>query len=173
MKFNFSIRSVFISLVALLAFLQFSLAANAQLLVQIDSPSLTGLPGSNLSFTGTLTNIGIEELFLNGFDYDFGGAGSFFVGDIGGSVPLSILSGNSFTGSLFTFQIVSGTPDNVYNVGVTLSGGPDDLASNLLGTTNLQVNVRTAIPSAAPEPGTLALMTLALVVVVGVSFRHR
>jgi PEP-CTERM motif len=73
------------------------------------------------------------------------------------NAPLSLLGNEAYTGSLFTVSILSGAMDGAYWGDVQLVGGGDGNATDTLGTAQFSVSLATA---SAPEPGTLALLSL-------------
>jgi hypothetical protein len=154
------------SLAAGLALLLIS-PARAQLSLALDPPLLLSTPGSVLTFSGTLTNTGTGELFLSGDSFTLAGAGlslddtPFLEG-----APLSLPGGQSFAGALFTVSIAQGTPNGSYGGSFTVLGGPAEGDQGELATARFTAQV-------VPEPGTLALAAVGLLLPLTSAFTQR
>lgn len=153
-------RSLVPSLVALISLaltLSVGTAAYAQVSLQIQPSPQSGNPGSLLSYNGTVTNLGTAEVFLNSGVYSLAGTGltlnesPFF-----NNFPLSLTSGQTFTGILFTVQIGTSAAPGLYNGTFTIQGGLTDTTFDNLVTQNFSVGVN----GAAPEPATVSLLLL-------------
>jgi hypothetical protein len=142
--------------------------AQAQLLFTLDNPVQAGLPGQTLTFSGTLTNSGTSEIFLNGDNFSLGGTGltlddTPFVD----GAPFSLAANESFSGSLFTVAIDSSAPFPQSGAGTfSIVGGVDDTAQDILASAPFQIGVT------APEPGALGL-SMAGVAVLGILTARR
>ncbi len=155
------------------------LAANAQLPAlsfTLDTPLLNGLPGSDISVTGTLTNNSGGDLFLNSIQFAFDSPGSAFLTANDSAfyafVP-ALLTGSGqnsvYNGPLFSIHIADNAPllspsDPAFTGSVSIVGGANDTASILLNTQNFQARtVATPAPSAllslliGAVPGLIAL----------------
>lgn len=137
------------------------LAASAQagVFIAFQNADQTGGAGDLLSFTGTITNQGTEEVYLNGFNLNL--AGNDFTTDglsnFLDNVPLSLAGGASTSSiALFTVAIASPltNPTGVFLGTWSLAGGIDGEAQELLGSANFSVTT-------VPEPSTLATLLLA------------
>ena len=134
------------------------LQARAAIVFDLNPPAQTGSPGDTLVFNATLTNTGPSTVYLNGDAFDAPCAG-FSVDDSPyvNSFPVSLASGQSFTGDLFKVNIGPGVAGGVYTGSFTLIGGADGNAQDNLGTDYFDVTVAVN-PSLTPEPGTVALL---------------
>lgn len=150
------------------------LTARADLLLTLDAPAQSALPGSLPSFTGTLTNTGPDIVFLNGIGFNyFGAADGILTGDdtpfFDPGFPSSLDAGGVFSGAIFGVGISSAAPPGDFFGSVTIQGGPTANDTTDLATQNFQITVT----SAAPEPGTLALVVPLLGAVALVRRRSR
>ena len=139
--------------------------------ITLDSPTLSGLPGDTLTFTGTLQNLDSAIVDLNECQVNLSGQ---FVTDCVASFlifapytldPLA----TSFDFPMFTISVnlpytdLAGPQSGSFDVlgGVEGVGGYDSTTQNLLGTADCSVNV-------VPEPGgtasLLGLVGLALLI---------
>ena len=148
----------------LLAALLFSaLPASATLAFTLTPAVQTGQPGSSITFSGTLQNNGLADLFLNDLTIAFTPpAGTYLTEDHNfffANVPGVLLSGESYIGPIFQLLVAPGTPPGTYMAVVTLQGGSDPFALDPLAISGLTVLV-------APEPGTLAFMLTGLSVLI-------
>lgn len=162
-------RPLFLTLLIPCALVMTGTPARAQLNLQIISNTLSGLPGDTLSYTGTLINSGTTELFLNSDLFNLTGTGltlddSPFLTNF----PLSILGGETFTGSLFTVNI-GATPPGLYNGTFTILGGTTDTDQNPLVTGNFAVTVN----ATAPEPASGFLILGSVLPATGLWYRRR
>ena len=120
--------------------------------LSLDPSTQTGWGGQTLLFSGTITNAGVDQLFLNGADlsapFPLSGDASPFLAS-----PLSLNGGTfEFALPLFTVAIPPGTPDGLLGPGtLSITGGADGGAQDNLGSADFSVNV------VAPEPGSMLL----------------
>lgn len=125
------------------------ITSNAGVLtLTLDSPVLTGMPNSLVTFTGTLDNTSGQEVFLNGADSNLGYSElepdfTLFFAD----APLSLPDGTSYSGPLLSVGISGIAIPGNYFASFDIQGGGDENASDLLVSGNVEVNV-----SAVPEP---------------------
>ena len=134
------------------------------LVITLNSPTLSGLPGDTLTFTGTIQNLDSAIVDLNKCQLNLSGQ---FVADC----VLSFLTfapytldplATSFDFAMFTISVnlpytdLPGLQSGSFDVlgGVEGVGGYDSTTQNLLGTADFSVNV-------VPEPGTASLLGLA------------
>jgi hypothetical protein len=140
----------------------FTAAANAdELLVALDVNPLTGFPGDTLAFTGTLTNNTADTLFINADSFTFDIVGALDDPPFLNNAPISLDPGETSSDfEMFDVNIpVSQAPGAYYGV-LTVLGGTDDTALNVLGSTDFEVDV-------TPEPASYLLVGGAIVLVLG------
>ncbi|MES2461745.1 MAG: PEP-CTERM sorting domain-containing protein [Armatimonadota bacterium] len=163
-------RTAGISIVAVCALLV-PTRASAQLQFTLDFSSLLGQPGSTLTYSGTLTNTGSTELFLNNNSYSL--AGNFLTVDESpffDNFPVSLLGGETASGNLFTVLIGANETTGPHTGSFSILGGATEPSQTTLATQTFTVNV--GRPSAAPEPGSLALL-LPVLGTAGMALRRR
>jgi hypothetical protein len=164
-----STRSFLLPLIAVLLLLLIGGNARAQgnLLFTLDSVIQNGTPGSEVYFTGTLTNTGTNPLYLNGIQFDFDSlAAPYLTGDANvffNNTPVSLAAtgttGDSYAGQIFGINVDPTTPSGTYTGSVTLTGGADGNATDILGTQNFEVVVSSA---GVPEASSLFSASLML-----------
>lgn len=156
------------AIAVLIAMFALGTPARAQISFSLLTPSLAGNTGDILHYSGTLTNLGTAEVFLNGDDFNLAGNGltvndnPFFT-----NFPLSLGAGQAFTAEMFTVTIGSTTPRGFYLGTFTIQGGPTDTDFNTLATQTFGVSV------GAPEPGAGFLMLVGGAVCLGVVLHRR
>jgi hypothetical protein len=142
-------------------------------LITLDSDTLTALPGQTVTFSGSIFNEDSSTVDLNGIDVTLNGMlfqidlTPFFFGPptVGASNP-------PFDTDTGDFQLFSVTVDDPYDAAygvesgsVTILGGVevgnvyDPTQQNPLGSTKFNVDVDVVV---TPEPSTLALMLTAV-----------
>lgn len=151
---------------AMLSLVTAPLAVRAQLLIELDSAVQSAEAGGQATFTGTLTNTGTTELFLNSIGFSFeGSASNYLSGDdtpFFSSVPASLPSnGGVYVGTIYNINIAQGTPNGDYFGFITLTGGADATASMDLGSARFRV-------TAVPAPSGFAVFVFG--VVPGIAF---
>jgi len=149
-------------------------AARAQLSLTFTQASLSGTPGSTLTFSATLLNKGVTETFLNGDTFTLTGTGltlddtKFFA-----NAPLSLLGGASFTGPIFDVVLAPAAVPNNYAGTFSVLGGANSTATQTLATGNFQVNVVRPQQAAIPEPGVGTLLAAGVLPALGIVVRGR
>jgi hypothetical protein len=161
-------------LAALILALGLSQAAfGTTLFVTLDSTTLSGTPGSTVTFSGSLTNTTNVEQFL--VSADFSGLGPGFTVDTApflNNSPLSLLA-NQTTASfdMFTVMIPIGANPGPFVGTFTILGGPNDGDQTILNTgTEVTVNVITDTPE--PASAMLSLVGLAAIGIAGLRTRR-
>ena len=145
-------------------------ACNADVIaVSLDPPLLSGVPGTSLTFSGTLLNSTGATLFLNSVELNLSGGflptdedtTPFFV-----NAPL-FLGGNASTLSidLFTISIPNYVVQGPYSGTFDLLGGADENAQDTIGEENFTVQVANV-----PEPD-FALPVLVALSAILIAFR--
>lgn len=128
----------------------------------LDSPIQTGTPGGTVTFSGTLFNDDIVDVFLNGasstlpyseLSVDFT--------DFFSLVPASLSAGESYDGPIFAVDITDDATPGDYFGSFTIQGGLDENAVNNLATENFQISLP---GESAPEPASEQLFGLSLLV---------
>ena len=127
------------------------LGARAQLTFTFTPATQVGSPGTPLTFSGTFTNSGSSELFLNGYNTSPLSSNltlddtKFF-----NNVPLSLLGGQSFSGELFDINVSPTVMPGDYVTAFTVIGGLDGSVQNDLATQSFTVRVPApAVPEAS------------------------
>lgn len=133
----------------------------------LSDPTLSGVPGSTLDFTATIsapsTNTG--TIYLNGDSFNLNSPltlddyGFYFI------FPASFDPGTSDTDVLFSINIPADAAITSYIGSFTILGGSDGGASDVLATANFQVN-------AVPEPSNVLLVATGLAGLAFVGFKR-
>jgi|SRR5579871_6612031 len=151
----------FTSLVCCAVLFLCAMPGRAQLQFDLTPAVLTGMPGDTVTFSGTLTNLGGAELFLNGDGIDLAGTG--FTDDDTDFVlgaPLSLAPagtpGDTWSGNLFDVAIASDVPPADYPGEYMITGGDTGTSNDVLTIRDFVVTVTP--PSAVPESGASALL---------------
>jgi hypothetical protein len=152
-------RQIVILTSALALVLYTASAATAQVILSFSSAAQVGAPGSTVTFSGSISNIGSSTVFLNSDAFTLTGTGLTLDDSLYfANAPLSLDPGIS-TGTigLFTVAIDPATGVGSYPGSFSVLGGADSNAQDTLATAPFTVGV--ASPSSAtPEPGALALL---------------
>jgi hypothetical protein len=144
-------------------------AASAGLIsVTLAQPDQTGADGDVIQFFGTISNSGSSTVYLNQDSLNFSASGGDFAVDdlflTNVSIPIALDPGaNSGSVELFDIAIASPFPDTYTQYFGTygLIGGVDGNAQDNLVDPAIAFSVTAVSP--APEPGTWALMGVALI----------
>lgn len=143
------------------------------LFIALDSPSLSGAPGTAVTFTGTLQNSSGAEVFLNGAGGNM--TYSEFTLDLTPFftlAPLSIPDGESYSGPLFSVAISNVAVDGDYpGNSFFIEGGADAATFDTVGTAVFDLSVAT--PTSVPEPSSAQLLGFSVLVWLGVSWWRR
>jgi len=154
-----NLRKLFLT-VAAFAILPGATARADSIAINLMPSILSAAPGQTVTFSGTITNLANATVDLNSCDVNLAGPfttdscvdflffAPLFLGPLETSAPFDMFTvtvDQPFTGS-------SGLP---YPGNFTVLGGPDGDAQNVLGQATFAV-------VATPEPGTLVLLGLAL-----------
>ena len=142
----------------------FLVAANAAkadpyaLTIVLDAPFQSGLTGSTLDFTGTITTSSVSTVSLGGDSFTLSGLFTPNDGPFLNNAPLT-MSASSMPSSgdidLFTITIAPGTPAGIY------AGVFDILDGNtVVGEVDFDIDV-------TPEPGTILLLGTGLLLLAG------
>lgn len=150
---------------------------SASILVTLNNPSQSGLPGDTLTFTGSIENNGDSEISLNADTLNFSGDLTNFtvIDNFFANVPFSIAAGETAFGiDLFEIRISPSfaAAFSAWPGSYELIGGIDFDAQDALGPVSFTVHVNEPQPTAsdAPEPATWGLAAIALAFVL---FRKR
>jgi hypothetical protein len=137
--------------------------ARADVIFDLTPPMLSTAAGTTIEFTGTLTNTGSSEVFLNG-DFSVLLFSSLKLDDLPffANSPLSLAAGGGlYSGPFFDVIVDPVAVPGTYTGSFTIQGGADSSTFNNLASQNFQVTV----VSAVPEPGTLVLFGSGLMMV--------
>jgi hypothetical protein len=156
--------------IAILILLMGCATAQAELLFELTSPALAGVPGDTLHFQATVTNTGVEDIFLNGDTMDLIGDWSELTVDdrFFTNVPVSLAGGVSWTDYLFDVTIGSTAQAGDYFGSFDLQGGVDESAGDTLASQNFQVTVQVI-----PEPAGMTVLLSGLTALAGLGRRRR
>lgn len=145
-------------------------ASQAQITISL-TPSTTMpiVPGSSISWSGTLTNTGASDLFINGDQILVNPSDPFTIDDTPLLTPVQLFpltAGSSYTGLLFTLTAPSFILNKNYTGSLTLLGGTDTFTTNPIGTQNFSFR-------AVPEPGATGLLVGVALTGAGIMLRRR
>jgi hypothetical protein len=140
-----------------------TVASAAPVLTVTVSPALqSGVPGQTLVFPGTLENITTGTVFINSnaLTFDIAGIGVLDDSLFLSNAPFSL---NSLEATkpfdFFSVSIPALQAPGLYSGVLTVLGGADGSAADVLGTGTFQVQVNApASTSDVPEPATVLLM---------------
>jgi PEP-CTERM motif len=159
MKTKFKQLLIAMSALAVLAIIPTAVKADPITFTLDDTHSVAA--GSSVTFFGTLSNGGPPTTFLNGISFSFasGAPGSITFNDAAFfALPPSLAAGAS-TGLAAFFDVVVSAlvPPGVYNGTVSILGGDNADADDILGTQEFSITVTQGGP-AIPEPATMLLL---------------
>jgi hypothetical protein len=119
-------------------------------------------PGGTVEFTGTLTNTGSTEVFLNGDSASL--LSPFLTLDdtpFFANAPLSLAAGGgSYSGPFFDVIVDPTALPNIYSSSFTIQGGADSNAFDNLATRSFEVVV-----TSVPEPKVLPVVLMGLLLI--------
>jgi hypothetical protein len=140
--------------------------ASSALMITFDNPDQIAMPGQLLEFTGTITNLTADPLFLNSDDPNLAGLSLAvidpFVASVAGILaPSGQLGDSSGDITLLLVDVHAPLLDGpaTYLGFYTLVGGASPDAQDILGSAGLTITTVT------PEPSTVFLMLAALAAV--------
>lgn len=109
--------------------------SRADVIFQLNWSTLTGQPGSTISFNGTLSNETLSDVYLNGDVSNLPSTdltlddSSFFI-----NAPLFLAPQQSYTGPFFSVSVDPSTPAGLYDGFFAIYGGADSAAFDELAT---------------------------------------
>jgi PEP-CTERM motif len=160
MKTKFQQLFIALSVLAVLTILPAAVKADPITFTLDDNHSVAA--GSSVTFFGTLSNGGAPGRFINGLSFNFasGAPGSITVDDSAffANVP-AFLGPATSTGLEAFFDVVVSAlvPPGVYGGSVSVLGGDDANAINVLGAQEFTITV-TGGDQLVPEPATMLLL---------------
>src|SRR5579871_2535300 len=113
--------------------------AHAQLGFSLNPADQTRTAGMSVVFNGTLTNEGIDTIFLNGTSFNGLAPGltldptPFF-----NNFPFFLVGGDATTADIFTVTIDNSVPAGSYFGSFSVLGGADPSAQDVLATQNFE-----------------------------------
>ena len=132
------------------------------LLISLDSPILSGPPGSVVQFFGTLTNTTGADLYLNADNFDLAGFDPSAIDDSPFFTNAPFFLGSGGTSGdigLFNVTIPNGFGGGNYAGSFEILGGATSDDQSTIGTVDFVVQVPS---SAVPEPSSLSMFALVL-----------
>src|ERR1035437_7396796 len=115
--------------------------ARADLIFNLTPPMLSAPPSGTVEFTGTLTNTGIADVFLNG-DVSVLPYLTLMLDDspFFANSPLSLAAGGGlYSGPFFDVIVDPGAVPGTYTGSFTIQGGADSSTFNNLASQNFQI----------------------------------
>jgi hypothetical protein len=125
------------------------------LLLTFTTPTQTVTQGSTVTFSGSLTNAGSPGRFINSASITLGLATddtAFFT-----TAPAFLTPMQTATGSFFDVFTTLITAPGTYAGSLSVLGGADDTAMDILATQDFTVVVQPGV-AAVPEPATILLL---------------
>lgn len=160
-------RRLLFSFVAPLLALGLSRPARADsILFTLNNAIQSSTAGKTLTYSATVsapaTNTGLE--YLNGVGVSIATPNSFFIdySPFDSNYPLFLAGGGSYTGTLFTLFIPTGSTLATYIGSVSIIGGSTAGSQAILATQNFTTNVLSAA-TVTPEPSTWALLATGMI----------
>jgi len=146
--------------------------AHADAILDLTPATLSTAPGGTVQFSGTLTNTGADDLFLNGdviiLSYpDLTVDDSpFFINS-----PPFLLPGGSYVGPFLDVTADATTIPGSYSGSYTIQGGADSNTFDNIAEQDFTVEVSSSV--VVPEPNSATLSTVELSCIVVGSFIRR
>ena len=122
----------------------------------LTSSLLTAVPGSTVTFSGSLTETGGTITFLNGDNFTSAlpaDDSPFF-----SNFPVSLAAFQTFSAPMFRVTVPLLTAPGLYSGGFTILGGSTPSALTTLASQPFAVSV-TPVATAVPEPASLLLLS--------------
>ena len=130
-----------------------SAASQAQISISLAPSSLIPItPGGSVSWSGTLTNTGLDALYISGDEILISPTLSFTIDDTSLLTPVQLYplaAGATYSGLLFTLTSPNVILNGSFNGTLTLLGATDAFNTNPIGSQTFSFR-------AVPEPGTIA-----------------
>jgi hypothetical protein len=129
-------------------------------------------PGEQMTFSGTLQNLGGVPIYLNGTGFAFD-AGGITLDDTPfyDQSPTELAGGAAWSGDIFSIEVDPSITPGYVNGSFSILGGFTAVSQDPLATQNFTVNV--APSNAVPEPSALALLLSSAIPLIGLSNRRR
>lgn len=160
MKTKFKQLLIAISVLAVLVILPAAVKADPITFTLDDNHSVAA--GSSVTFFGSLSNGGAPTTFLNGISFSFasGAPGAITFNDAAFfALPASLTAGSSTGLAAFFDAVVSAlVPPGVYVGTVSVLGGDNADAQDILGTQEFSLTVTPGGQNPIPEPATMLLL---------------
>jgi hypothetical protein len=156
------------SILILVMLLGGGLASNARAdltFFGLDNSIQTGNPGDTLEFDAELASD--DFVFVNGDTFSFSGPGLLDDSGLFLNFPQLFTPGDDYDGELFTIALPADIPSGTYLGSFSVYGGDTSDANVLLASRNFSITTVNNNISSTPEPGSLVLLGIGLVVVGG------
>ncbi len=131
-----------------------SAASQAQITISLAPSSLMPItPGGSISWSGTLTNTGLDALYISGDEILTSPPVAFAIDDTALLTPVQLYplaGGASYSGLLFTLTAPNVILNGSFSGTLTLLGATDTFNTNPIGSQTFSFR-------AVPEPGAVAL----------------
>ena len=139
----------------ILAFLLFVGAARAQVLFVLTSAGQIGTATNEMSFDGSLMNLGTNYLYLNDIQCVlYPAETTALVADTNAffaNVPGILLPGETYTDVVFGVNLGSVAPPGVYYGTVTILGGSNIFASSNLASASFEISLPDSVGDGIPD----------------------
>ncbi len=145
--------------------------AHADVVINFMPSTLAIAPGGTIEFTGTLTNNGADDVFLNG-DFVLLPFPDLTVDDspFFANSPLSLAPGASYNGPFIDVTADLTILSGVYDGSYTVQGGVDSNAFDNLAVEDFSVDVGSA--ASVPEPNYYPVSAAGLLLIVALTRRR-
>lgn len=145
----------------LAACMSFTLAHANTLTFTLNNANQTATPGDTVTFQATVAaNAGnTADLYLNGLSGNSDSTLAVDETDFLNNFPFTLSAGDTLTGDIFTVTLPLGAVSGaIYTGSVSLQGGADGSAQDILGSADFSVNVLAVSGAQVPEPCSIFLL---------------
>ncbi len=144
--------------------------SQAQIAISLAPSSFMPMtPGGSISWSGTLTNTGLQDLYISGDEILISPSLSFTIDDTPLLTPVQLyplVAGGTYSGLLFTLTAPNVILNGTFNGSFTLLGAADTFNTNPIGSQTFSFN-------AVPEPEAIALLFTSVLAGTGFIIRNK